>query len=61
MVPRTVPSELSEIVARVNPDFCVGYGICSGSCAPMSVGPPQRTGRTQLRDAAGELLVFGLR
>lgn len=51
MVPRTVPSDLSEIVARVNPDFCVGCGICSGSCAPMSVGPDRRTGRDQLRDA----------
>lgn len=51
MVPRAVPSELSEIVARVNPDFCVGCGICSGSCAPMSVGPARRTGRDQLRAA----------
>jgi ferredoxin len=58
MVPRTVPSELSEIVARVNPDFCVGCGICSGSCAPMSVGPPQRTGRAQLRDADAFLRHF---
>jgi coenzyme F420-reducing hydrogenase delta subunit/Pyruvate/2-oxoacid:ferredoxin oxidoreductase delta subunit len=51
MITREVPSDLSEIVARVNPEFCVGCGICSGSCAPMGVGPPARTGREQLRDA----------
>ncbi|MXW17768.1 MAG: hydrogenase iron-sulfur subunit [Gemmatimonadetes bacterium] len=36
------------LVARVNPDSCVSCGICAGSCAPMGVGPPGRTGRDQL-------------
>ena len=38
----------SAEVARVDPDLCVSCGICSGSCAPMGVGPPGRTGRDQL-------------
>ena len=50
MVTRDVPSRLSEKVARVDPDLCVACGICSGSCAPMGVGPPGRTGRDQLRE-----------
>jgi len=49
MVQRSVPSDLSEIVARVDPSLCVACGICSGSCAPMGVGPAGRTGRDQLR------------
>lgn len=36
------------LVASVDPDLCVSCGICAGSCAPMSVGPPGRTGRDQL-------------
>jgi len=36
------------LVARVDPDLCVSCGICAGSCAPMGVGPPRRTGRDQL-------------
>mgnify|MGYP002639340822 CR=1 FL=1 len=35
-------------VGFVNPDKCVSCGICSGSCAPMGVGPPERTGRDQM-------------
>lgn len=35
-------------VARVDPALCVSCGICAGSCAPMGVGPPGRTGRDQL-------------
>ena len=35
-------------VALVNPAACVSCGICAGSCAPMGVGPPDRTGRDQL-------------
>ena len=38
----------AELVARVDPDLCVSCGICAGSCAPMGVGPPGRTGRDQL-------------
>ena len=37
------------LVARVDPERCVSCGICAGSCAPMGVGPPGRTGRDQLR------------
>jgi coenzyme F420-reducing hydrogenase delta subunit/Pyruvate/2-oxoacid:ferredoxin oxidoreductase delta subunit len=36
------------MVARVDPDLCVSCGICAGSCAPMVVGPPGRSGRDQL-------------
>jgi ferredoxin len=39
------------LVARVTPDRCVSCGICAGSCGPMSVGPPGRTGRDQLSRA----------
>ena len=38
----------SDEVALVNPELCVSCGICSGSCAPMGVGPPGRTGRDQV-------------
>ncbi len=38
------------MVAEVNPSLCVGCAICAGSCAPMGVGPPGRTGRTQLQE-----------
>lgn len=50
MVPRESPSALSEIVGRVDPELCVSCGICSGSCAPMGVGPGGATGRDQLID-----------
>ncbi len=38
----------AEEVANVNPALCVSCGICAGSCAPMGVGPPGRSGRDQL-------------
>jgi ferredoxin len=38
----------ADVVARVDPDRCVSCGICAGSCAPMGVGPPGRTGRDQI-------------
>jgi coenzyme F420-reducing hydrogenase delta subunit len=38
----------SAEVARVDPALCVSCGICAGSCPPMGVGPPGRTGRDQL-------------
>ncbi len=41
-------SARSDLVARVDPALCVSCGICAGSCAPMGVGPPGRTGRDQL-------------
>lgn len=63
--------EGSELVANVSPDLCVSCGICAGSCAPMGVGPPGRTGRDQLRDirafveetppAPDEVVVFSCR
>ena len=37
-------------VGLVDPAKCVSCGICSGSCAPMGVGPRHRTGRDQLED-----------
>ena len=40
-------------VARVNPALCVSCGICAGSCAPMGVGPPLRTGRDQVTAIRG--------
>jgi Pyruvate/2-oxoacid:ferredoxin oxidoreductase delta subunit/coenzyme F420-reducing hydrogenase delta subunit len=36
------------LVAHVNASLCVSCGICAGSCAPMGVGPPLRTGRDQV-------------
>jgi coenzyme F420-reducing hydrogenase delta subunit/ferredoxin len=41
----------ASLVARVDPARCVSCGICAGSCAPMGVGPAQRTGRDQLAAA----------
>lgn len=46
MIERT--TSRSELVARVDPSLCVSCGICAGSCAPMGVGPPGRTGRDQV-------------
>lgn len=44
------------LVARVDPALCVSCGICAGSCAPMGVGPPMRTGRDQLATIRASLL-----
>ncbi len=46
MVPRD--DDRPYPVALVDPAKCVSCGICAGSCAPMGVGPPGRTGRNQL-------------
>lgn len=46
MLPRT--DGRADVVASVNPARCVSCGICAGSCAPMGVGPPGRTGRDQV-------------
>ena len=48
MVPRD--DDRPTLVALVDPMRCVSCGICAGSCAPMGVGPPGRTGRDQLAD-----------
>lgn len=44
------------LVALVDPSLCVSCGICAGSCAPMGVGPPGRTGRDQLAVVRDDLL-----
>ena len=46
--PGDASGDRSALVAHVTPELCVSCGICSGSCAPMGVGPPGRTGRDQL-------------
>jgi ferredoxin len=54
MVPRSDPADpRSALVARVDADLCTSCGICAGSCAPMGVGPPGRTGRDQLPRVGG--------
>jgi ferredoxin/coenzyme F420-reducing hydrogenase delta subunit len=40
----------SEEVARVDPSRCTSCGICAASCAPMGIGPAERTARDQLQD-----------
>lgn len=67
MVPRT--DGRTGLVAQVDPRLCVSCGICAGSCAPMGVGPPGRTGRDQLaavkqflsthRPGVGDVVVVG--
>ncbi len=49
MVPRS--DGRADWLAEVDPARCVSCGICAGSCAPMGVGPPGRTGRDQLAAA----------
>ena len=39
---------LGHPVARVDPSLCVSCGICTASCAPMAIGPPQESGRDEL-------------
>jgi ferredoxin len=51
MLPRS--DGRGEVVASVDPALCVSCGICAGSCAPMGVGPPGRTGRDQLEAIHG--------
>jgi len=53
MIPRSggATEGRSAVVAHVTPELCVSCGICAGSCAPMGVGPPGRTGRDQLSAA----------
>ena len=48
--------ERPTLVALVDPALCVSCGICAGSCAPMGVGPPNRTGRDQLGNVRETLL-----
>ncbi len=50
MIPR-YEGKGSDFVSHITPEKCVSCGICSGSCAPMVIGVPGRTGRDQLREA----------
>jgi ferredoxin len=43
-------AERDHPVAKVDPSLCVSCGICAGSCAPMAVGPPGRTGRDEVAE-----------
>jgi len=54
MVPRD--DDRPTLVALVDPSRCVSCGICAGSCAPMGVGPPGRTGRDQLASLRDDVL-----
>ncbi len=58
MVQRAADDARSDLVALVNPAVCVSCGICAGSCAPMGVGPPGRTGRDQLDRVSGFIEAF---
>jgi ferredoxin len=49
------------LVASVDPALCVSCGICAGSCAPMGVGPPGRTGRDQIAQVQAFLAQPGRR
>jgi ferredoxin/coenzyme F420-reducing hydrogenase delta subunit len=70
MVPRD-GMDPEERFARVAPELCVSCGICSGSCAPMAIGPPGRTGRDEIAELrafaaarpglAGEVVVTACR
>jgi ferredoxin len=57
MVPRE--DDRPTLLARVDPNRCVSCGICAGSCAPMGVGPPGRSGRDQLAALRSSLELAG--
>jgi cytochrome b6 len=40
----------SRMVSHVDESLCVSCGICAASCAPMVIGPPERSGREELRE-----------
>lgn len=58
MVPRT--DGRAELLAEVDPARCVSCGICAGSCAPMGIGPPGRSGRDQLAEVRAALATGAL-
>jgi ferredoxin/coenzyme F420-reducing hydrogenase delta subunit len=58
MVP--VTTNAAGRAALVTPERCVSCGVCAGSCAPMAVGPPGRTGREQLAAARAFAAARGL-
>jgi ferredoxin/coenzyme F420-reducing hydrogenase delta subunit len=43
--------ERHPLLAQVQPDLCVSCGLCTGSCASLAIGPPDRTARDQLAGA----------
>jgi ferredoxin len=47
--------------ALVDPERCVSCGICAGSCAPMAIGPPGRSGRDGLAELRAFVAARGLR
>jgi ferredoxin/coenzyme F420-reducing hydrogenase delta subunit len=47
------------LLAQVDPARCVSCGLCAGSCAPMGIGPPGRSGRDQLAAVRSDLAVEG--
>ncbi|NUM89243.1 MAG: cytochrome b N-terminal domain-containing protein [Bdellovibrionales bacterium] len=51
MVPRLAGPPVSETVAQVIPNLCVSCGLCSASCGPMTMGPPDRKGTHQYQAA----------
>ena len=57
MVPRE--DARPTLLARVDPALCVSCGICAGSCAPMGIGPPGRSGRDQLAAVRASLALAG--
>ena len=57
MVPRD--DDRPTLLARVDPMRCVSCGICAGSCAPMGIGPPGRSGRDQLAAVRSSIELAG--
>jgi coenzyme F420-reducing hydrogenase delta subunit len=53
MIPRTDGSTHYDIQADVNPDKCVGCGICAGSCDTAGVGLPWFAAIEQRRSLEG--------
>lgn len=51
MVPRMAGPPVSAEVAQVISSLCVSCGLCSASCAPMTMGPPERKGTHQYQKA----------
>lgn len=58
MIPRTTGSGSPE-VAQVNDDLCVACGLCAASCAPFTMGPPERKATEQF--IAAKKFVLSLR
>ncbi len=59
MVPRMAGPPISETVALVTPELCVSCGLCSASCGPMTMGPPDRKGTHQYQAAKTLVAALG--